>query len=106
VKLRHAVSVQSGTESFETGARIEKACAENKFTDWYVASAKENSNIQEAVNSLIAKMIDNHHAREQAEAIADPQAAKGAKKAPTVTRVDLHEDDGACRIGPRGACAC
>jgi len=96
--------LQGGTESFETGARIEKAFTENKFVDWYVASAKEDSNITEAVESLTAKILQNH--REQVVALADknPGGVVGTGTPGTATKINLHEDEGACRVGPRGKC--
>lgn len=95
--------LQSGTESFETGARIERTSSENKFVDWFTASAKEDTNVQEAVHSLIEKMIDNHKARQIAVERGEQQA--------TVTRdnlakIKLREDDGVCRVGPRTGKCC
>ena len=70
----------------------------------YVASAKEDSNITEAVESLTAKILQNH--REQVVALADknPGGVVGTGTPGTATKINLHEDEGACRVGPRGKC--
>ena len=93
----------TGTESFETGARIEKVCSENGFRDWFIASAKEGSNVTEAVDSLIGQMMTNFKIQLDQE--------KKAGRAATVTRnkVSLDGDgegQGGCRVGPRTGKCC
>jgi len=93
----------SGTESFNTGVLMQKIAAENGFNDVFCASAKEDMNVNEAVQSLIAQMMVNY--REQA--VSSKHVGGGGSRAATVTnKVRLDEDGGACRVGPGKRCAC
>ena len=91
--------LKSGTESFNTGIAMQKVCTENGFDDVFVASAKENTNISEAVGSLLDKMMLNY--REQAIS----SKPTGSRAATVTNKVRLDEGDGACRVGAK-RCAC
>jgi len=46
------------SEAIETGARIENMCSENKFSKWFICSAKKDENINDAMDFLLQNLMN------------------------------------------------
>eukprot|EP00466_Bigelowiella_natans_P000209 jgi/Bigna1/66153/fgenesh1_pg.1_\ len=57
--------LKTGTTSFLRGAEIQKMSQSMGFDSWYIGSAKEDTNISEAIDYLIDKMLEEQVNRGQ-----------------------------------------